>query len=688
MIVSIKSLIQEIELHLMFGIFSIFNRLHACFSLTRLNIIILANVFMFDLGSIAANENRVNSFEGHAYEVISVPMTWSEADEYAKQKLGMLAKINSLQENVFLQSLMSQITTVAQDGGGAKYFWLGGSDSVLEANWQWVDGTKIDSSSITNRALWGQGPGFETGSSEPDNFMDSQDCLAMGLETWPKGAEALNSLGVAGQWNDISCSNELGFVIEYDVGASFKDGALQVKHLTVGDKKYSASFQLVSQTTYNPNERCWLLSSVCFKLTAADETSLPTTSTANYFSDDILKITKLEYEGKVYELDLELIDSERLIFEATQANLTSSIQTFPSDSWITATPDSVGMDTAKLQQAIDYAFNEVMVNGTLTPQNTQGVVIIRHGAIVAEKYASDSSKESIATSWSTAKSFTSALMGIAIDKGYVSSEYAPAAEFITEWAGDDRKNITIKNLLQMSSGLIEGGTSGYGDGAIMYIGLEDEEGVSDPDRPVDNVLYSIDRAIDPNRAPWLGAAYSWNYQNADSQLLGEIIERATNTSIYDFAQVVLFNKLGINAGWWTDEFGNYMSYCCLDMTTRDFARFGLLYAREGKWNAEQIVSQEWVIKSTAPSVWLSDSITNGYGYQWWPDDSGDWFFSIGSRMNNIYIHPGLDIVVVRNSSLEFVGEGKSRANGAYHDTKFPAAWDHNAFFQPIIDSAK
>lgn len=672
----------------MFGIFFIFNRLHACFSITRLNIIILANVFMFDLGSIAANQNRVNSFEGHAYEVISVPMTWSEAEEYSKQKLGMLAKINSLQENVFLQSLMSQITTVAQDGGGAKYFWLGGSDSVLEANWQWVDGTKIDSSSITNRALWGQGPGFETGSSEPDNFMGNQDCLAMGLETWPKGAEALNSLGVAGQWNDISCSNELGFVIEYDVGASFKDGALQVKHLTVGDKKYSASFQLASQTTYSPNERCWLLSSVCFKLTAADETSLPTTNTANYFSDDILKITKLEYEGKVYELDLELIDSENLIFEATQANLTSSIQTFPSDSWITATPDSVGMDTAKLQQAIDYAFNDVMVNGTLTPQNTQGVVIIRHGAIVAEKYASDSSKESIATSWSTAKSFTSALMGIAIDKGYVSSEYAPAAEFITEWAGDNRKNMTIKNLLQMSSGLIEGGTSDYGDGAIMYIGLEDEEGVSDPDRPVDNVLYSIDRVIDPNRAPWLGAAYSWNYQNADSQLLGEIIERATNTSIYDFAQDVLFNKLGINAGWWTDEFGNYMSYCCLDMTTRNFARFGLLYAREGKWNAEQIVSQEWVIKSTAPSVWLSDSITYGYGYQWWPDDSGDWFFSIGSRMNNIYIHPGLDIVVVRNSSLEFVGEGKSRANGAYHDTKFPAAWDHNAFFQPIIDSAK
>ena len=106
----------------MFEIFFIFNRLQAYFSITRLNIIFLANVLMFNFGSIAANENRINNFEGHAYEVISVPMTWSEAEEYAKQKLGMLAKINSLQENVFLQSLMSQITTVAQDGGGGEIF--------------------------------------------------------------------------------------------------------------------------------------------------------------------------------------------------------------------------------------------------------------------------------------------------------------------------------------------------------------------------------------------------------------------------------------------------------------------------------------------------------------------------------------------------------------------------------------
>jgi CubicO group peptidase (beta-lactamase class C family) len=376
---------------------------------------------------------------------------------------------------------------------------------------------------------------------------------------------------------------------------------------------------------------------------------------------------------------MELIDPDNLVFVVKSAVNSPSLTTYPTVDWQVSSPDKVNMDSSKVQIALDYAFAQ--------GQNTQGVVVIRHGVIVAEQYAEGSDKASIATSWSTAKSFNSALMGIAIDMGYVSSEEISAAEFIYEWAGNDKKNMTIKNLLQMSSGLVEEGTSGYGDGAIMYVGVENEDGTNDPNRPVDNILYSINRSVNPSRAPWLGASYNWSYQNADSQVLGEIIERATNSSIYDFAQNVLFSKLGINADWWTDAFGNYMAYCCLDMTTRDFARFGLLYAREGKWNTEQVVSKEWVVKSTAPSVWIAESIAFGYGYQWWADNSGDWFFALGSRSNNIYIHPGLDIVVVRNSSLEFVGEGKSRATGAYHNTEFPAAWDHYSFMLPIIESA-
>lgn len=638
-----------------------------------LKTLIFAKVLIFGFSPIAYNENNVKSFEGHAYEVINSPMTWEDAREHATQKSGSLVKINSFQENVFVRLLMAEITTTAQDGGGAKYSWLGGSDTALEGYWTWIDGTKVDPSAITTRSLWGRGPGFDTGSSEPDDIMGNQDCLAMGLETWPKGADISSFLGTSGQWNDVSCFNELGFIIEYDVSASFSDGLLQVKHLTAGDKKYSASFQITE------------CSSVCLKLIAADETSLPTTSAANHFSENLLKITKLEYQGKVYELDLKLTDFKNLIFEATQASLTSSIKTFPSDSWITVTPGSAGMDSAKLQQAIDYAFDDVMIEGKYAPQNTQGLVIVRYGAIVAEKYAPDSNKETIATSWSTAKSFTSALAGIALNRGYISSLEAPAAEFITEWKNNETKNITIKNLLMMSSGLKE---KGGNDGAIMYSGAEKDDGSIDYSKPVNNTLYSIqERVADPSRAHWLGATYNWNYQNTDPQIIGEIIERTTGKTLYDFTEEELFSKIGMKASWWKDAFNNYMAWCCIDATTRDFARFGLLYAREGKWGKESVVPADWIVESTDPNVVTAPSSPIGYSYLWWPHRSGEWFIALGSRSNNIYVHPGLDLVVARNSALELIGNTKERSS-SYHLTKFPAKWDHEAFFQPIIDSAK
>ena len=638
---------------------------------------------LFFIIDTTAKENSADLvvFEGHAYEFVDTPLTWNDALSYAENKGGTLVKINSFQENTFLTNFLLKTTTSRINWpfrAVGLYSWLGGSDQNLEGAWKWSDGTHASVSAQTSRSMWGNGPGFGVGQTEPDNYLGTQHCLALGLEQWPTGSAESGYLGKIGQWNDIDCTNELQFAIEYDYEPKFTDQVLRIPFVTVGDSNFRVSLQLLKPGPDGalPVVEC---DSICFQVISGEVPIVPKPKLAPSYSDNNLHLPRVKAGQGLYEVDMELIDPDNLVFVVKSAVNSPSLTTYPATDWQVSTPDKVNMDSSKLQIALDYAFAQ--------GQNTQGVVVIRHGVIVAEQYAEGSDKASIATSWSTAKSFNSALMGIAIDKGYVSSEEISAAEFISEWAGNDKKNITIKNLLQMSSGLVEEGTSAYGDGAIMYIGEENEDGTSDPNRPVDNVLYSINRSINPSRAPWLGASYNWSYQNADSQVLSEIIERATNSSIYIFAQNVLFSKLGINADWWTDAFGNYMAYCCLDMTTRDFARFGLLYAREGKWNTEQVVSKDWVVKSTAPSVWIADSITYGYGYQWWADDSGDWFFALGSRSNNIYIHPGLDIVVVRNSSLEFVGEGKSRANGAWHNTEFPAVWDHYAFMLPIIESA-
>ena len=625
----------------------------------------------FTLGAtVEINAADLTVFEGHAYEFVDTPMVWNDALSYAQNKGGTLAKVDSFQENTFLTDFLLKTTTSRINWpfrAVGLYSWLGGSDQDLEGAWKWPDGSDASLIAQTSRSMWGNGPGFGVGQTEPDNYLGSQHCLALGLEQWPTGNSENGYLGKVGQWNDIDCANELQFAIEYDYEPEFNDQVLQIPFVAVGDSEFDVSLQLVE------------CESICFQVISGEEPAIPRPKLAPSFSDNNLHLPRVRAGEGLYEVDMELIDPTNLIFIVKSAVSAPSIYTYPSDDWQVSTLNKVHMNPSKIQTALDYAFAE--------GQNTQGVVVIRHGVIVAEQYANNSNKESIATSWSTAKSFTSALMGIAIDMGYISSEEISVAEFITEWANNDKKNMTIKNLLQMSSGLFEEGTSAYGDGAIMYIGEENEGGTNDPNRPVDNVLYSVNRSINPSRAPWLGASYNWSYQNADSQLLGEIVERATNSSIYDFAQNVLFSKLGINTDWWTDAFGNYMAYCCLDMTTRDFARFGLLYAREGKWNTEQIVSKGWVVKSTAPSVWLSGLATWGYGYQWWTDNSGDWFYALGSRDNNIYVHPGLDIVVVRNSSLELIGEGTSRATGAYHKTEFPAVWNDYDFMLPIIESA-
>ena len=626
--------------------------------------------FTTQRGSAQTSELRkIRNFDHHTYEVISEPMSWSDAKEYASAKSGALVKIETFQEQIFLRSLMKDTITTAADGGGAKYFWLGGSDAQIEGSWKWADGSEISALSITTNDLWGKGQGFEAGLSEPDNFMENQHCLAMGLESWPAGATDSEAFGSAGQWNDISCSNKLNFVIEYDVSANYEDGALNVNYFSAEDKNYRALFQL------SPCAK------VCLKLISASETDLPNSPLASNYSEGVLSIKKLAYDNQMYELNLKLIDPQALIFEVSNSNLTSSTLTYPASTWVTAEPKTVGVDMTKLQKAIDYAFDDVVIDGVPKPQYTQGLVIVRHGVIIAEKYGPNADKEAIATSWSTAKSFTSALTGIAIENGSIGSVDTPASEFITEWRAGETKDITIKNLLMMSSGLQEFGN----DSTTMYIGSQNDAGAYEI---VDNVKYSIEnRQADPDLAPWLGSSYNWNYQNADTQIVGESIERATGKSLAEFAETELFSKIGMSAGWWKDGFDNYMPWCCIDATTRDFARFGLLYAREGKWQGSAVVPAAWVTESTKLSTITSPALKVGYGYFWWPHVDGEWFYAAGSRSNNIYVHPGLDLVVARNSTLEFLGDetAKDRAKGA-HRTLFPERWDHEEFFELVIDS--
>jgi len=270
-----------------------------------------------------------------------------------------------------------------------------------------------------------------------------------------------------------------------------------------------------------------------------------------------------------------------------------STNTWPNTSWEVVDPSKVNMDQTKLQQALDYAF--------VDNRNTQAVVVIRHGVIVAEQYSDGNNRFSLATSWSTAKSFTSALIGIAIEQGLIGSVDDKACLYLSEWDCDEvvclsldcpksRAEISIRDLLEMRSGLEDESIGGFS----IYSSADDQ------------LFFAL------NRTGVKTSGTEFLYSNSDSMILSGILETATGMSAKEFAERDLFPSIQMTGDWWSDKEGHTMTYCCIDAISRDFARFGLLFARNGMWKESKIVTPEWVLESTSLAGGLSY-----YGLHWW-----------------------------------------------------------------------
>ena len=122
-----------------------------------------------------------------------------------------------------------------------------------------------------------------------------------------------------------------------------------------------------------------------------------------------------------------------------------------------------------------------------------------------------------------------------------------------------------------------------------------------------------------------------------------------------------------------------MSYCCLDATPRDFARFGLLYARQGAWRDKQVLGADWINHSTQPARFGT------YGYYWWPAANGG-YAALGVMGQLVAIYPEQDLVVLRFSRYERRGDGGTVRSGAnYHDTKEPENFSNDVFLNHVFN---
>jgi len=268
----------------------------------------------------------------------------------------------------------------------------------------------------------------------------------------------------------------------------------------------------------------------------------------------------------------------------------------------------------------------------LESNNTTAFLIIRNDTILFERYYSGTSQASPSLSFSMTKSFLSILIGCAIDDGIIQSVDQPVTDFVPELAANGFDRVTIRHLLQMTSGMeYAENDNPFGIHPRFYYTtqLEDE-------------ILQLELKEEPG--------LRWQYRSGDNALLGLVLSRALgDVSITDYMQQRLWGPLGMEYdGYWsTDHSGGLeKTWCCLSATARDYAKFGRLYMDGGDWNGTRILSPEWVTQSTltdtsAGSAW-------NHQYQWWlvSKDSRA-FMAVGHLGQYLYVDPDADVIIVR-----------------------------------------
>ena len=274
----------------------------------------------------------------------------------------------------------------------------------------------------------------------------------------------------------------------------------------------------------------------------------------------------------------------------------------------------------------------------LRETDTLAFLVVHDDRLVHERYFDGATRASLQTSFSAAKSFVSALVGIAIDAGLIDSIEDPVTKYVPELAERDPgfRQITLRDLLTMSSGIHyeEGGFPSLGDDTYTYYGVD-----------LRDVALNRTRIDGP---PGL----AWHYNNYHPLLLGLVLERTTRTSVSDFMARRLWQPLGAEADatWNLDSESSGFEKLESGVNARpvDYARFGLLFLHNGEWNGRRIISEDWVRASTGAEPATDPASYQGYRYFWWLDvERPGRFYALGKYGQYIYVAPDADAVVVR-----------------------------------------
>ena len=278
----------------------------------------------------------------------------------------------------------------------------------------------------------------------------------------------------------------------------------------------------------------------------------------------------------------------------------------------------------------------------LASKHTKAFLIIRNDSILYEKYFDRLDHTTIFPGFSITKSMLSALVGIAIDEGYIKSVYQPVTDFLPELKDKKFQKVTIEDLLSMRSGIrfVEGYSNPFGGMAKFYYG-----------RNLRKYALKLKIESEPGKV--------YKYQSANFQLLAMVVEKATGKRISEYLEEKIWKPVGMefNGTWNVDskKFRENKGFCCINARSVDFARFGQLYLNGGKMNDLQLIPEDWVRESLMIRNDSRDSQGFPYTYFWRVLENGD-FFAKGILGEFIYVCPLKKVVIVRigDKSADFV----------------------------------
>ena len=280
------------------------------------------------------------------------------------------------------------------------------------------------------------------------------------------------------------------------------------------------------------------------------------------------------------------------------------------------------------------------------PRRTRAILVVKDGQIIAERYGEGFNEDTLFQGWSMTKSVTNALLGVLVEQGKLDI-HSPAP--VAEWQGadDPRKNITIDQLIRMSSG------------------LEFNEDYANLADGVTQMLYNqSDMAAYAEDKPLAGAPDTiWNYSSGTANILSRIIRVTVGGDITDywaFPQEALFHRVGMNSAILEpDASGTFVGSSYMYATAHDWARFGLLYLQDGVWNGERILPEGWVDYTRTPTppsrgeyggMWLLNAGEPGKpDTKEFPDLPDDIYYASGHDGQSVVIFPSQNLIVVQLS---------------------------------------